>query len=230
MSAGVTSLLDLAGDLERRDAAVATEIDRVATLSDDARGIGRRTEAIGELLDGVPGERAAADQSMAEATDLRDAADIALATAEALCAKLEATDPATDASHDLSRAHDAARDALARVHRAAHRRATLDEAEHTARAEVVALVAQARAVAGRLAGLPRVSASGRALPEPTVGGLVEWAARVHTALLVVRSQLDVERDRLVREANELGSVVLGEQLAGNSVERVGRRVRAVLAP
>jgi len=36
---------------------------------------------------------------------------------------------------------------------------------------------------------------------------------VHVALLVVRGQLDVERDRLVREANELGSVVLGEELA-----------------
>ena len=98
-----------------------------------------------------------------------------------------------------------------------------------ASAEIPELIAQAQALARQLADIPLVSTSGRLLPEPTLAGIVEWAARVHVALLVVRGQLDVERDRLVREANELGSVVLGEELAGSSVELVGRRVRTALA-
>ena len=226
----MTSLLELAADLERRDVAVATEIDRASTLADGAKEIASRAQAIGALLDNAPTEHAAMDRAEAEALALRSVAD---ADCAAAVAKLEAAGQkghdVADAQRDLGHAQVAARDAAARVDRIICTRATLVRSERAARADISNLIAEAQAIAGQLADLPRVSASGRVSPESTLDGLVEWAARVHAALLVVRGQLDVERDRLVREANELGSVVLGEELAGNSVEQVGRQVRTVLA-
>ncbi len=226
----MTSLLELAADLERRDVAVAAEIDRARTLADGAKEIAARAEAIGALVGRAPAEHAAMDRAEAEAVALRSVAD---ADCAAAVARLEAAGrkghDVADAQRDHGQAQVAARDAAARVDRITCTRATLVKSERAARADVSNLIAEAQAIAGQLADLPRVSTSGRVSPEPTLDGLSEWAARVHVALLVVRGQLDVERDRLVREANELGSVVLGEELAGNSVARVGRQVRAVLA-
>ena len=230
---GVTSLLELAADLERRDVAVADEIDRVGRLADGAKEIAARAEAIGALLGSAPAEHAAMDRAEAEALARRGIADADLAAAAAAVARLEAAGrkghDVADAQRDLGHAQVAARDVSARVDRITCTRATLVKSERAARADISKLIAEAQAIAGQLADLPRVSASGRVSPDSTLDGLSEWAARVHVALLVVRGQLDVERDRLVREANELGSVVLGEELAGNSVEQVGRQVRTVLA-
>ena len=229
----MTSLLELAADLERRDAAVAAEIDRVGRLAQRAKEVAARADAIRALLESAPAEQAAADRAHADALELRRTADADLVAAEAVVARLAAAgrggQDVAGARRDLDHAQEAVRDAGARIDRIACTLAALAKAERAARADVPNLVAEARGIAGELADLPRVSASGRGSPEPTLDGLVEWAARVHTALLVVRGQLDVERDRLVREANELGSVVLGEPLAGNSVELVGRRVRTMLA-
>ena len=223
----MTSLLDLAADLERRDAAVAAEIDRVARLADGAKEIAARADAIGALLANAPTEHAAMDRAEAEASAHRRVAEVDLAAA---VANLEpASRGNADAKRELGHAQDAVRDAAARVERIACTRATLVKSEGAARADVPILVAQAQEIARRLAELSRVSQSGRALPEPTLDGLHAWATRVRAALVVVRGQLDVERDRLVREANELGSVGLGEQLAGSSVELVGQRVRTMLA-
>ncbi|MEP6893163.1 MAG: hypothetical protein ABI927_05220 [Gaiellaceae bacterium] len=229
----MSSVLELAADLELRDAAVAAEIGRVSRLADDAKAIGAGAEAIGALLDGLPAECVGADRSEADARAGCSTAEAELATAEALVARREAAgrtgQDLASARRDLIRAQEAAHDAAARLRRAALRQAVLADSERAARAKLPELVAQARSVAGELADVPRVSSSGRVKPETTLAGLVGWAVRVQTALLVVRGQLDVECDRLVREANELGSLVLGEQLGGSSVELVGKRVRAVLA-
>jgi hypothetical protein len=224
----VTSPLELAADLERRDAEVAAEIDRVGRLGDAAREIGSRTQAISSLLETAPVERASLDRAEAEARTHLSEADADLASAGAALEDARRRGDLVDAQRSHEHAQTAARDAAARVTRIACTRETLEASEQAARADVPNLVAAANRIAGELAGLSRISSSGRALPESSLGGVAAWAARVHVALLVARSQLDGERDRLVRDANELGSVVLGEQLAGNSVELVGRRVRALL--
>ena len=229
----MTSLLELAADLERRDAAAATEIAAVRRLSDEAREIGARAAELGALLERTPAEEAAIDRAEADALGRRDTADADVAAGQTLVEKLAAESRTSHdlaaAERDLGHAREAARDAHASLARIALRRTGLAEAERDARAELPALVGQARSIAGQLTELSRVSASGRALPQPTLAGLGEWSARVHAALLVTGGLLDVERDRLVREANELGSAVLGEQVSGQSVELVGQRVRMVLA-
>lgn len=223
-------MLELAADLERRDAVVAAEIDRVVRLADGAREIAARARAIAALLDSAPVEHASLDRAEAEALAHRRAADddLALAIAALELANRKGREH-TEAQREHDHAQVALRDAAARVERISCTRETLVKSERAARDDVSSLEAEANRIARELAELPRVSASGRALPEPSLAGVAEWADRVHAALLVTRAQLDTERDRLVREANELGSAVLGEQLAGSSVELVGRRVRAMLA-
>jgi hypothetical protein len=72
--------------------------------------------------------------------------------------------------------------------------------------------------------LPRVSDSGRTPPGETLPELVAWADRVGAALLVVRGVLVAERERLLREAGELGTAALGEPVYGASVSMVRRRI------
>ena len=66
-----------------------------------------------------------------------------------------------------------------------------------------------------------------ALPEPPgpgIEGVLEWAARAHAAVFVARSGLETERERVVREANELAASVLGEPLYATSVALVRQRL------
>jgi hypothetical protein len=88
-------------------------------------------------------------------------------------------------------------------------------------------VPAAAAAASELEAEPRVTHS------PPGGGnlgdVLDWAARAHAAILVARSGLDVERERIFREANELGSSVLGEPLQAANVSLVRRRVEERLA-
>jgi hypothetical protein len=88
---------------------------------------------------------------------------------------------------------------------------------------------RSRAVSGRVAALARVSREGAEAPEPGLEGTIAWASRARAALWVVRSGLEGERERVVREANELGASVLGEPLAATSVATVRKRLeRAAL--
>ena len=83
---------------------------------------------------------------------------------------------------------------------------------------------ETQALSLRLAEVPRVSRAGLEPAGPGLDGIDEWASRVAAALLVVRSGLDTERDRLIREANELAASVLGDQNVGTSVALVRARL------
>ena len=55
-------------------------------------------------------------------------------------------------------------------------------------------------------------------------GLLEWGARARGALLVATSVLETERERIVREANELGAAALGDQALAASVALVREQI------
>jgi hypothetical protein len=65
-------------------------------------------------------------------------------------------------------------------------------------------------------------------PGSSLEGLADWGARVRAALFVVTGGLETERDRVVREAGELGASVLGEPPVGASVAVVRRRLEDAL--
>ena len=67
------------------------------------------------------------------------------------------------------------------------------------------------------------------IPGETLESVEEWGAHVRSVLFVARGTLEQERERIVVEANALGSAVLGEQLGGSSATLVRQRIEATLA-
>ena len=118
-----------------------------------------------------------------------------------------------------------------------HARAELErlDAERGQLAEEAAELHRAPAPA-RLAerpGLP--DAAGRA-PGESLDELADWATEARAALLVARSNLAAQRDAVIRQANELGALVLGEPhrrpepVRGASAGRIAERRRVAAAP
>ena len=85
------------------------------------------------------------------------------------------------------------------------------------------------ALAARLQSLESVAASTTRQPGSGLSALEEWASQARSALFVARGMLEQERERIVVEANALGSAVLGEQLGGSSASIVRQRLEAELA-
>ena len=54
--------------------------------------------------------------------------------------------------------------------------------------------------------------------------LATWATEARAALFVARGRLAAERDAVIRQANELAALVLGEPLSVQSAGLVARRV------
>ena len=59
---------------------------------------------------------------------------------------------------------------------------------------------------------------------PLGSSLVEWASHAHAELFVAAGQIDVQRERVIREANELASMLLGEPTYGATVAQALARV------
>lgn len=134
-----------------------------------------------------------------------------LARAEATLAEAHDEEARVHARHAVARALDhiaVAESSLARA-QAAH-----NELEHAAAAlprELDELAAQARAV-------PDVP--------PFRHSLAEWASHAHAELFVAAGQIDVQRERVIREANELATMLLGEPAYGATVAQALDRVEA----
>lgn len=230
--ANTDTLLAHAADLERRDAEVASALEEVAKLSQRAGEIRASSQRAAEVFESSPGELAELDRLEAEAADASAEAVRVLDAAEQRVRELDGRRSSADdrdaAEHERDGARELAADAASRCERLAHEREELSESLVNTRAEAAELLREARRVADELQAVPRVSQSGREAPGNALAQLDEWASRVRAALFVVRGQLEAERDRLVREANELGSSALGEQLAGSSVSLVRRRLEEAL--
>ena len=81
-------------------------------------------------------------------------------------------------------------------------------------------------LAGALAREPRVGSLAPPAENPDPSAVQDWAARAHAAVLVARSGLEAERDRIVRETTELASAVLGEPIPATSVAVLRERIES----
>jgi chromosome segregation ATPase len=235
MSVGTPeSLLALAHELERQDEQLAVQIETVVALLGRVDEIRTRSGRVRAAIDAIPDELAGIDRAAAEAREQLTTVEADAAAAEQRLAELGrrrrvAHDARAQAERDVRRTREIVADARARVDRIAVRRDALRSDESALRAEAEGLAVVARDCAADIAGLPRVSQSGRGAPGRTLQELEEWGARTHAALFVVRGGLEAERDRIVDEASALGSTVLGEALGGSSVTLVRKRLEAALA-
>jgi chromosome segregation ATPase len=227
------SLLALAAELARRDEAVAeelAEVDELLGLVDEVRD---RALALRAFLESVPAELEALVGGETDARAMRETAENELAEAERELAELRSKRRRADerrhrAESELARAGDRVRDLDARLERLVEEQARLLREQQVRTAEAQRLAAEARALAGRIRSAPRVSESGKADPGAELGELVDWGGRAHAALFVVRGGLALERERVVREAGELGTIVLGEQVGGAGVGAVTQLIERAL--
>jgi chromosome segregation ATPase len=200
-------LAELDADLSERSSAARVLDERVAAL----RG---RAEAIEAFFAVYPEEET---RRRAELTDAREELvhrRVELAEAELALSEADNDDARIHAEHAVARAVDHIAVAESRIERAQSAYDQLDRDAKALPRELDELEADARA----LPGVPPMSTS-----------LVEWASRAHAELFVAAGQIDVERDRVIREANELASMLLGEPTYGATVAQALARVEALTA-
>jgi chromosome segregation ATPase len=188
-------VLDVVRELERRDAAVAQAIEAASTLERAVEELRRQAEALAGRLARLPAERGRLATARAAADDAVRAARGELEQA--------GEDEVAAARHGLERAQAGLEDVDAAA-------ADLERDAAAAEAERERLETDVRAAAEQLTALERVHAV--AAPRPGLAGVLDWSSRARAAIFVARSGLEQERDRVVREAEELGASLLGEQI------------------
>jgi chromosome segregation ATPase len=228
------SLLADAAELERRDEAVAGELDAIRSLADRAGAVRARVEEARGALDRLPAEReevellsGAAEHDVARARHELELAESRLAALES--SRRRRQDELDRARNELATAREARTDAETRIERLAERTAELDAHEEALEGERATLVRVAAEIASELRANGRVTDTAGREPGTTLAELDDWGGRVRSALFVARGTLETEREWIVVEANVLGSTVLGEQLGASSVALVRRRLEERLA-
>jgi chromosome segregation ATPase len=75
--------------------------------------------------------------------------------------------------------------------------------------------------------LDELESRARTMPgvPPLGSSIVEWASHAHAELFVTAGQIDVQRERVIREANELATMLLGEPTYGATVAQALTRVQ-----
>ena len=155
----------------------------------------RQAEALAGRLIRLPAERGRLATACAAAEDVVRAARRELEQA--------GEDEVAAARHGLERAQAGLDDVDAAA-------AALERDAAAAEAGRERLETGVRAAAERLAGLERVHPV--AAPRPGLAGVLDWSSRARAAIFVARSGLEQERERVVREAEELGASLLNEQI------------------
>jgi chromosome segregation ATPase len=132
-----------------------------------------------------------------------------LATAQRTLAETHDVDARVHAEHAVERALDHIVVAEERSARAQSAYDALQQDAEQLPRERAELETRARAVPG----VPHLSDS-----------LIDWASRAHAELFVAAGQIDVRRERIIREANELASLLLGEPTYHATVAQALTRV------
>lgn len=222
-----------AAELERRDAVVGRELETILDLAQRAGTIRGRGNEISEALSRIPGALAEIEVRRRQIEADAERARSEFAAAEARVAELEAArrqkaDQLDRARSESSTAREQLADAEAQLERLAASDQELHEQQGSLRKEADALPRAAAVVAAEIRSLARVTEAAGAEPGMTLDDVEEWGARVRSALFVARGTLETERERIVVEANALGTAVLGETLGGSSVAVIRRRLEESL--
>jgi chromosome segregation ATPase len=173
-----------------------------------------RAEQIDVLLTTYPEEEVRRDEELNDAHEELDRRREELAAARQTLAEARDDDARVHAEHAVARAVDHIAVAEERISRA---QSSHDELQR-----------DAAALPGEIVELEDRAGTVRDVP-PFDGSLIDWAARAHAELFVAAGQIDVQRERVIREANELASMLLGEQIYGATVAQALARVEGFSA-
>ncbi len=195
-------------DLARRDSELATEAAELRRRDLEARELRARAAAIDAFFAAYPQEsgnrRAAVAAARAALARRRDE----LREAEAMLERSRNDDARIHAQHALDRARDHI--------------SVAETSERRAESDLGELERDAAELPVELAELERRSGA-----EATgARALIAWASREHAELFVAAGQLDTLRERVIREAHELASMLVGEPTYGATVAQTLERVEA----
>ena len=217
----MSDLVAYARELEAADGALADAIAEIEALRSEISELrGRAAHAVA-FLARLPEARASLAAAVKDAGEELERRRREAADAEARLERGGKEEEVLAARRAVVRTRDAATTAERKVDRL--------------RGEAEALEAEAQAIEAGLPELDRRAAellehvrvlhraSDPGLPEPGAAGVAAWASRAEASLFVARGGLETERDRIIRQANELAAAALGETLASNV-----RRVREQL--
>jgi chromosome segregation ATPase len=218
-------------ELEQADEAVAALLAELDELYEACEAVRGRALELETFYARLPAERAAAARAAEEA---RAAAGESRAAAERAAEELRAAEASGEGERLAAarrfdvRARDTVRTIERRLREAEQEAERLEGRADAAGEEAKELARRARRLAAALAERPRLAAESGAPPEEGLAGIAEWGTRARAALLVARGQLAADRDAVVRQANELGALVLGEPLTATSAAGVVQRVEREL--
>jgi hypothetical protein len=203
-------------ELASRDAELADEAERLKGLDAQVAALRARAEAIDAFFAVYPEEerRRREEAALAESELGRRRQELADAEHQLAAATDEAA--RERARSALARATDHVAVATTALERVTAAAAELERDASSLPEEVPLLEARARAVAEAAEHVPT--------PPEGVRGLVEWASHAHAELFVGARQLATERERVIREANELATSLLGEPTYGSTVAQLAQRV------
>jgi chromosome segregation ATPase len=205
--------------LARRDSALSDEAERVRELDAQVAAVRARAEAIDAFFVAYPEEerRRRAATRAAEEERARRLAE--LAETERLLAAAREEEARERGASAVARARDHVAVADSALERARAAAAELERDAASLPEELPLLDERARAVASSFEHVPA--------PPGGVRDLVAWASRAHAELFVAAGQIAAQRERVIREANELASMLLGEPTYGSTVEQALARVTRV---
>lgn len=204
--------------------AALTELDLLVGELDSIRATTAELQAFEERL---PAERERLSVQLDRARAEVLAAHEALAEAEEAVRTAE-RERTREAEHFLVRARDRVSVAERRAVEAGSRREELEHEVGERTTQDDALHARARKLAAELGRRPQVAGDAGREPAAGLDGLRAWAEVARAALFVARGQLAAQREGVIRQANEIGAVALGEPLTSVSAAVVTRRVRQSL--
>jgi chromosome segregation protein len=207
-------------ELERTDAEVGVALASLDERSREVERLGAEATTLSLRLARLPAERAAAETAQAEGERDVEERRTDYALVEAALAGAKSPDDQVAARRDEVRARDLLHSAERRAAAALAEVGRLTGEEATAGREAAALAERVREIAEALDGQPGIEPpDGDSLEE-----LAAWSTQVRASLFVTRARLAAEREAVIRQANELGSAVLGEPLVAQSAALVARRV------
>jgi chromosome segregation ATPase len=214
--------VQFARELEERDERVAAALETLQQLQADVAELRAHADAVESFRAAYPGERSRLEQSAATAREELAAREAERAEAESELERARSEEDAAAARRALTRAADAESSARRKLERTDEERASLEREAVRVEEELPRLESRASELGRRLDGQPRVT---RVETEPRgLTALIEWTTRARAALFVAVGALEAERERIVREANELGAAALGDGSAATSVRLVRERI------
>jgi chromosome segregation ATPase len=193
------------------DAELAGRASALRSLDAAVAEIRGRAEGIEGFFAAYPEEGARREAELKEAQEVLSRRREELDLAQRTLAEAHDDEARIHAKHAVARAQDHIAVAEDRLARAQYAHDELEQDAAVLPGELAELEARARAV-------PDVA--------PLGGSLVEWASHAHAELFVAAGQIDVQRERVIREANELASMLLGEPTYGATVTQALARVDA----